>query len=45
VDVENMHILSTNYCRTLLWKHDYDVKWWCHKQSTPNTNVHYMPLN
>ena len=26
-------------------KHDYDVKLWRHKQRTPNTNDHQMPLN
>jgi len=27
------------------WKHEYDVKLWRHKQRTPNTNDHQMPLN
>jgi len=26
-------------------KHEYDVKVWCHKQRTPNTNDTHMPLN
>jgi len=23
---KNMHIMSTNFAETLVWKHDYDVK-------------------
>jgi len=37
--------MSTKFAKTLLWEHDYDVKLWRHKQRTPNTNVHHMPLN
>jgi len=40
-----MHIMSTNFAKTLVWKHEYDVKLWRHKQRTPNTNDHHMPLN
>jgi len=29
----------------LVWKYEYDVKLWRHKQRTPNTNDHHMPLN
>jgi len=36
--------MSTNVAKTLVWKHEYDVKWWRHKQRTPNTNDHHMPL-
>ena len=31
--------------QTLVWKHKYDVKLWRHKQRTPNTNIHDMPMN
>ena len=40
-----MHIMSTNFTKTLVWKYDYDAKLWRHKQRTPNTNDHHMPLN
>ena len=34
------------YCvKTFVWKHEYDVKLWLHKQRTPNTNDRHMPLN
>jgi len=23
---KNMHIMSTDFAKTLVWKHDYDVK-------------------
>jgi len=29
----------------LVWKHEYDLKLWRHKQRTPNTNDHHIPLN
>jgi len=40
-----MHIVSTNFVKTLVWKHEYDVKLRRHKQRTPNTNYHHVPLN
>jgi len=40
-----MPIMSTNFSKTLVWKHEYDVKLWRHKERTPNTNDHRMPLN
>jgi len=40
-----MHIMSTNFAKTLVWKHEYDVKLWHHKERTPNTNDYHMPLN
>jgi len=40
-----MHIMSTNVAKTLVWKHEYDVKLRRHKHRTPQTNDHYMPLN
>ena len=35
-----MPFMSTNFA----WKHEYNVKLWRHKQRTPNTNDHHMPL-
>jgi len=40
-----MHIVSTNFTKTLVWKHEYDVQLWRHKQRTRNRNDHHMPLN
>jgi len=40
-----MPIMSTNFAKTLVWKHEYDVKLWRHKDRTPHTNDHHMPLN
>jgi len=40
-----MHIVSTNFAKTFVWKHEYDVKLWRHQQGTPNTNDHHMPLS
>jgi len=40
-----MHIMSTNFAKTLVWKYDYDVELWRHKERTPNKNDHHMPLN
>jgi len=40
-----MHIMSTNFAQTLVWKQEYDVKLWRRKQRTSNTNDHHMPLN
>jgi len=40
-----MHIMSTNFAKTLVWKHGNDVKLWRDKQRTPNTNDHHMTLN
>jgi len=40
-----MHIVSTNFAKALVWKHEYDVKLWRHKQRTPNTNDHHKTLN
>ena len=37
--------MSTNFAKTLVWKHEYDVKLWRHKNTTPETNDHHMPLN
>jgi len=38
-----MHMMSTNFAKTMVWK--YSTKLWRHKQRTPNTNDHDMPLN
>jgi len=35
--------MSINFVKTLVWKHDYDVKLWRHKERTPNTNDHQSP--
>ena len=35
--------MSTNFAKTLVWKHVNDFKLWRHKQRTPNTNVHLWP--
>jgi len=40
-----MHIVSTNFVKTLVLKQEYDVKLWRHKQRTPNTNDHHVPFN
>jgi len=40
-----MHFMSTNFAKTLVWKHGNDVKLWRHKQRTPNTNTHHTTLN
>jgi len=40
-----MHIVSTNFTKTLVWKTEYDFKLRRHKQRTPNTNDHHKPLN
>ena len=37
--------MSKKLAKTLVWKYDYDVKLWRHKQRTPNINDHHMPLN
>jgi len=42
---KNMHTMSTNFAKTLVWKHGNDVKLWRHKHRTPNTNNHHMTLN
>ena len=35
--MKNMHIMSTNFAKTLVWKHGNDVKLWRHKQRTMTT--------
>ena len=40
-----MHLMSTNFAITLVWKHEYDVKLWRHKQHAPNANNHHTTLN
>jgi len=41
----NMHIMSKNFAKTLVWKYEYDIELWRHKQGTPNKIDHHMPLN
>jgi len=36
--------MSTNYAKMLVWKDEYDVKLWRHKERTANANDHHMPL-
>jgi len=38
---KNVHIMSTNFAKTLFFKHKYDVRLWRHKQRTPKTNDHH----
>jgi len=40
-----MRIMSTNFAKTLVWKHEYDIKLLRHKYRTPQTNDHHMSLN
>jgi len=40
-----MPIMSTNFAKMLVWKHEYGVKLSHHKECTPNTYDHHMPLN
>ena len=35
----------TNFAKTLVWKQEYDVQLWRHKERTPNANDQHMPLN
>jgi len=42
---KNMHIMLTNFAKTVVWKHGNDVKLSHHKQRTPNANDHHMTLN
>jgi len=39
-----MHIMSTNFAKMLVWKDEYDVKLWRHKERTVNASDHHMPL-
>ena len=34
-----------NFAKTLVWKHECDVKLWRHKETTPETNDHHIPMN
>jgi len=44
VRVEEYAYYIKYFAKTLVWKHEYDVRLWRHKQRTPNTNVHHMPM-
>jgi len=37
--------MSKNLAETLVWKYEYDIKLWRHKQRTSNKNDHHIPLN
>jgi len=39
-----MHNISTNFAKMLVWKDEYDIKLWRHKEWTANTNDHHIPL-
>jgi len=43
----HIYIVTTNFTKTLIWKHEYYVKLWRDKQPIPNTNNHnhHMRLN
>jgi len=45
MDVEKYAYYVKKLAKTLVWKHEHDVKLWLHKQHTPNTNDHHVPLN
>jgi len=40
-----MHIVSTNFAKTLVSKNKYNFKLWRHRYRTPNSNDHNKPLN
>jgi len=40
----DMHVVSTNFAKTLVCKREYDVILWRHKQRTSNNNDQYTPL-
>jgi len=40
-----MHIVSAKVAKTLVWKHEHDVKLCRHKKLTTNINGYHMPLN
>ena len=40
----NMHVVSTNFAKTLICKREYDVILWRHKQRISNNSDHYTPL-
>jgi len=40
----NMHVVSTNFVKTLVCKRAYDVILWRHKQRISSNNDHHSPL-
>ena len=42
---EYAYYVNKNFAKTLVLKHEYDVKLWRHKQSKPNTNDDHVPLS
>jgi len=40
----NMHVVSTNFAKTLICKREYDVILWRHKERISNNNDHYTPM-
>ena len=45
VCVEEYAYYVNKLSQNVVWKHEYDVKLWRHKQRKPNTSDHRMPLN
>ena len=39
----NMHVVSTNFAKTLVCKREYDVILWRHKQCISSNNGHHRP--
>jgi len=44
VRAEECAYYVNNFAKTLVRKQEYGVKLWRHKQRTPNTNNHHLPL-
>jgi len=40
----NMHVMSTNFAKTLVCKREYDVILWRHKQRVSSKNDQHTPL-
>jgi len=38
-----MYIMSTNFVKTLAWKHDYDVELWRHEYKWPPYATEWKP--
>jgi len=36
-----MHIMSTNFAKTLVWKHEYDVRLWGHIVTSQTEHTKY----
>jgi len=40
----NMHVVSTNFAKTSVWKREYDIVLWRRKQCISSKNDHHTPL-